>query len=144
VQAFYHELVVTHNEKLAASGATPRTTSPTSPSSLSLPDAAAGGSDAGMGININAPGGAVTPPPMSSSARRNVISLGDSVHERMALQRVTAAMGPDVRTKSVKFVERPSVEQLKRQVDLIHSCFADICRHDGSLDLMLTIQLLYN
>lgn len=73
---------------------------------------------------------------------RNVISLGDSVHERSALHKVTAGM-PRTLTKSVKFVERPTVEQLKRQVDLVHSCFEDIVNHKGSLDLMLTIQLLY-
>jgi hypothetical protein len=71
-----------------------------------------------------------------------VISLGDSVHERAALHKVTSGM-PRTLTKSVKFVERPTVEQLKRQVDLVHSCFEDIVNHKGSLDLMLTIQLLY-
>ena len=49
----------------------------------------------------------------------------------------------NARTKSIKFVERPTVEQLKRQVDLVSSCFDEIFRHNGSLDLMLTIQLLY-
>lgn len=81
-------------------------------------------------------GGLATP-------RRNILSFGDSIHERAAIHKVTATMGPAVRTKSIKFVERPTVEQLKRQVDLVLSCFEDICRHNGSLDLMLTIQLLY-
>lgn len=53
-------------------------------------------------------------------------------------------MGPYARVKSIKFVERPTVEQLKRQVDLVTNCFEEITRHNGSLDLMLTIQLLYN
>lgn len=53
-------------------------------------------------------------------------------------------MGSHTRTKSIKFVERPTLEQLKRQVDLVTSCFEEIARHNGSLDLMLTIQLLYN
>jgi len=75
--------------------------------------------------------------------RKNILSFGDSVHERAAVHRVTSNMGPTTRTKSVKFVERPTVEQLKRQVDLVSSCLDEICRHDGHLDLMLTIQLLY-
>jgi len=78
-----------------------------------------------------------------ATPRRNILSFGDSVHERAAVHKVSATMGPMVRTKSIKFVERPTVEQLKRQVDLVLSCFEDLCRHDGSLDLMLTIQLLY-
>jgi hypothetical protein len=78
------------------------------------------------------------------TAKRNIISFGDSVHERTAIHKVTAGMGPTTRTKSVKFVERPTVEQLKRQVDLVHHCIEDICRHNGCLDLMLTIQVLYN
>jgi hypothetical protein len=74
---------------------------------------------------------------------KNVLSFGDSVHERHALHKVTSSL-TNVVTKSVKFVERPSIEQLKRQVDLVHSCLDDITAHRGDLDLMLTIQLLYN
>lgn len=75
--------------------------------------------------------------------KANILSFGDSIHERAAIHKVTANMGPLTRTKSIKFVERPTVEQLKRQVDLVASCFDEICGYNGSLDLMLTIQLLY-
>lgn len=74
---------------------------------------------------------------------KNVLSFGDSIHERDAVHRVAGAM-PDTWSKSVKFVERPTIEQLKRQVELVSSCFDYICGHGGDLDLMLTIQLLYN
>lgn len=43
------------------------------------------------------------------------------------------------RTKSVKFAERPSVEQLRRQVELVSNCFHYIHTHDGDLDLQLTV-----
>ena len=86
---------------------------------------------------------AVTSGGIAQPPRRNILSFGDSIHERAAIHTVTATMGPSVRTKSIKFVERPTVEQLKRQVDLVLSCFEDICAHNGCLDLMLTIQLLY-
>ena len=76
------------------------------------------------------------------AAIRNILSFGDSIHERLAIHKVTSTMR-NARTKSIKFVERPTVEQLKRQVDLVSSCFDEIFRHNGSLDLMLTIQLLY-
>lgn len=77
-----------------------------------------------------------------SDMSKNVVSLGDSIHERAAVQKVCASMSKAI-TKSVKFVERPTVEQLKRQVDLVTTCFQDIVGHKGHLDLMLTIQLLY-
>jgi hypothetical protein len=141
--------------------------------------------------------------------RRNLISFGDSIHERAAIQKVTqnmelalrkgsfgggdphamsvvtppaggaagmpghhfggsaaggspphgssssgalSSMGglapgggaPRVLTKSVKFVERPTLEQLKRQLDLVHSCLGEVVGHAGNLDLMLTISLLFN
>lgn len=77
-----------------------------------------------------------------SSVIRNVLSFGDSIHERHAVHRVTSGV-PNTRTKSIKFVERPTAEQLKRQVDLVRGCISDVVSHSGDLDLMLTIQLLY-
>jgi len=77
-------------------------------------------------------------------SHKNVLSFGDSIHERAAIHKVTANMGPLTRTKSIKLVERPTVEQLKRQLDMVISCFEDIWRHQDNLDLMLTIQLLYS
>lgn len=71
-----------------------------------------------------------------SNSRRNVISLGDSAHERQALIRVAQDL-PNCRTKSLKFMERPDVEQLKRQHQLVTGCFNDVVKHDGNLDLCI-------
>lgn len=68
--------------------------------------------------------------------RKNVISFGDSAHEREALIRVTERM-PNCCTKSLKFVERPEVEQLRKEHELISGCFRDIVNHDGNLDLCI-------
>merc|ERR1719331_1923557 len=57
--------------------------------------------------------------------RKNVISFGDSAHEREALIRVTEHL-PSCRTKSLKFVERPEVEQLVKEHELISGCFKHI------------------
>jgi hypothetical protein len=73
---------------------------------------------------------------------RSVISFGDSVHERDAVRKVTANLGSTF-TKSVKFVERPNLEQLRREVDLVRNCLDYICGCRSDLDLMLTIQLLF-
>jgi hypothetical protein len=68
--------------------------------------------------------------------RKNVISFGDSVHEREAVIRVTGLF-PNCCTKSLKFVERPEVEHLCKEHELISGCFRDIVNHDGNLDLCI-------
>jgi hypothetical protein len=68
------------------------------------------------------------------SSRKNILSFGDSVHERAALHKVARHIGV-ARAKSIKFVEYPTAEQLTRQVDLVASCLGEICRHDTNLDL---------
>jgi hypothetical protein len=70
--------------------------------------------------------------------QRNVLSFGDSHYEREAVHAVTQGL-PNTFTKSVKFTERPSLDQLRRQIDLVTSCFDSIHTHDGNLDLQLTI-----
>mmetsp|Transcript_58186 Transcript_58186/g.165443 ORF Transcript_58186/g.165443 Transcript_58186/m.165443 type:complete len:250 (-) Transcript_58186:79-828(-) len=74
--------------------------------------------------------------PSTASRRKNVISFGDSAHEREALIRVTEHM-QNCRTKSLKFVERPEVEQLLKEHELISGCFRHIVNHDGNLDLCI-------
>jgi hypothetical protein len=69
---------------------------------------------------------------------KHVISFGDSHVEREAVRAVTRGF-PNTRTKSVKFAERPSLEQLRRQLELVASCFAYIHSHAGDLDLQLTV-----
>lgn len=68
--------------------------------------------------------------------RKNVISFGDSAHEREALIRVTERMHMCC-TKSLKFVERPEVEQLIKEHELISGCFKHIVHHVGNLDLCI-------
>ena len=90
------------------------------------------------------PGGSPKASAGTPGGPRNILSFGDSIHERCAIHKVTAALGQGcVRTKSIKFVERPTVEQLKRQVDLVTSCFDSLVSHGESLDLMLTIHLAW-
>lgn len=69
---------------------------------------------------------------------KNIISFGDSFVEREAVRLVTRGFS-NISTKSVKFHEKPSMEQLRRQLELITNCFQYIHSHDGDLDLQLTI-----
>lgn len=68
--------------------------------------------------------------------RKNVFSLGDSIHEREALLRATAS-SPNCRSKSLKFVERPDISQILKQHELIVSSFEQMIHYDGTLDLCL-------
>jgi len=73
-----------------------------------------------------------------SKKEKNILSFGDSHVEREAVRAVTRGF-PNTRTKSVKFAERPTLEQLRRQIDLVANCFSYIHNHDGDLDLQLTV-----
>eukprot|EP00930_Biecheleria_cincta_P100239 TRINITY_DN91872_c0_g1_i1.p1 TRINITY_DN91872_c0_g1~~TRINITY_DN91872_c0_g1_i1.p1 ORF type:complete len:261 (-),score=54.68 TRINITY_DN91872_c0_g1_i1:55-804(-) len=70
--------------------------------------------------------------------RKNVLSFGDSGHEREAVINATANM-PDTRTKSLKFIDRPGVEELRKQHALIVKCMKQIVHHDGNLDLCIRL-----
>jgi len=73
---------------------------------------------------------------------KNILSLGDSHVEREAVKiaaQIISDPSSGLRTKSIKFTERPSVEQLNRQLELVHSCFASLQSYEGDLDLMLQI-----
>jgi len=110
---------------------TPPTTSSSSSSgsggAAGMPYAGA----AAAGGGGSAPG--ASPPHGGSSSSGALSAMGGQ-----------AAAGPRVLVKSVKFVERPTLEQLKRQLDLVHSCLGEVVGHAGNLDLMLTISLLFN
>jgi len=71
---------------------------------------------------------------------KNILSFGDSHVEREAVRAVTRGF-PNTKTKSVKFAERPSMEQLRRQIELVTNCFQYIHNHDGDLDLQLTVTI---
>jgi len=75
--------------------------------------------------------------------QKNILSFGDSHVEREAVRAVTRGF-PNTKTKSVKFAERPSMEQLRRQIELVTNCFQYIHNHDGDLDLQLTVTINQN
>jgi len=72
--------------------------------------------------------------------KRNIVSFGDSHVEREAIRAVTRGV-LGWRCKSVKFAERPTVEQLRRQLELVTNCFHYIATHPADLDLQLTVTL---
>ncbi|CAK9085658.1 Hypothetical protein SCF082_LOCUS40563 [Durusdinium trenchii] len=73
------------------------------------------------------------------SRRRNILSFGDSGHEREALIQATANMR-NTRTKSMKFLDRPGVQELRKQHSIMVKCLSQIVHHDGNLDLCLQLR----
>jgi len=70
------------------------------------------------------------------SGLRNVICLGDSMHEHAALFLVARGL-PQVRAKSLKFLAFPEVAQLIEQHELLIECLDDVVDHDGDLNLQV-------
>jgi len=74
---------------------------------------------------------------------KNVLSFGDSHAEREAIRLVTKGL-PNTRTKSIKFAERPTIEQLQRQLELVSNCFLYISSHEDDLDLCMSLSVTPN
>jgi len=70
------------------------------------------------------------------TVRKNILSIGDSSHERAALVGATASL-PNCRIKSLKFVERPSIDQLCKEHFLLGNCLRKVVHHEGNLDLCI-------
>lgn len=77
----------------------------------------------------------------TDETRKNVLSLGDSLAERHAVHTASKLL-KNVCTKSVKFVEMPTVVQLKMQLEFVLKCWNYIHNHSEDLDLMLTISII--
>lgn len=73
---------------------------------------------------------------IAAEQRKHVISFGDSAHEREALIRVTERL-PNCCMKSLKFVERPTVEQLSKEHQLLTTMFSHIAHYHRNLDLCI-------
>lgn len=70
----------------------------------------------------------------SLGKKLNVISIGDSNLEREALMLVNTK--PSL-TKAVKMAERPSLSQLRREIDLLVGSFQQVLVHPEDLDLSI-------
>jgi len=77
---------------------------------------------------------------------KNIISIGDAPHEKEALHRVVSLApggpGKRCRSKSVKFVLRPSIEQITRELQMLRESLREIVLHDDDLDLHFSAEAL--
>jgi len=69
---------------------------------------------------------------------KNVISVGDSVFERDATRAVISQRPSKLRrcrTKTAKMLDEPTIEELIRQVKVLHDGISLIVNYDGNLDI---------
>mmetsp|Transcript_15813 Transcript_15813/g.29217 ORF Transcript_15813/g.29217 Transcript_15813/m.29217 type:complete len:239 (-) Transcript_15813:302-1018(-) len=72
---------------------------------------------------------------LSKGALREIISFGDSNEERTAVKIAAGQLGAV--SKSIKFCDLPSPEQLVRQLETLTGWLAWVVGHGAELDLML-------
>lgn len=70
---------------------------------------------------------------------KNLLSFGDSMEERTAVQ-IAAGHLQGARAKSVKFLDAPSPRELHQQIEVVTDCLEWIWRHNGALDVVLTLE----
>lgn len=71
----------------------------------------------------------------SFSIPGQVVSIGDSAHEREALFRVHADHSVKFSPKSLKFMDSPTITDLERQHEVLHSNFTSILNDKAGGDL---------
>lgn len=72
----------------------------------------------------------------STGGLRNVVSIGDSSDERQALIGATEDFS-ECSVKCIKFAERPEINQLLQQHEVIGDCLQHIVQYDGNLDMCI-------
>ena len=75
--------------------------------------------------------------PAGNNRKCQVVSLGDSGHEREAILKVCQEYRNEVICKSLKFMERPDLDSLRKQHVLIQECLGEILTHKDHLDLCI-------
>jgi len=71
-----------------------------------------------------------------AAPQRNIISIGDSLHEREALIRVTDRF-PNSWAKALKLMEKPSAEEFLKEHEVLCGVLGDIVNHMGNLDVSI-------
>jgi hypothetical protein len=74
--------------------------------------------------------------PSEGNFEIEVISIGDAQHERQALLHITEEHDVRFVPKSIKLIERPTVDELKQQHEVMLSKLTLLLTADSSLDMM--------
>lgn len=73
----------------------------------------------------------------SPSVVKNVLSLGDSLHERAALRTLK---GDNTYAKNIKFMDTPTPELALKQLRFIEHFMQQLVEHKADLDLMIDLR----
>ncbi|KAK8793288.1 hypothetical protein WA158_004647 [Blastocystis sp. Blastoise] len=71
------------------------------------------------------------------NASFSIISIGDSTHERNALNNMKSLFHIHGYLKSIKFIDNPSLFQLRRELDYVYTTFRSIIEKPSDLDILL-------
>lgn len=69
---------------------------------------------------------------------KNIVSVGDSIYERDALRHVISGRPTKTRrcrTKTAKMLDEPTIEELIKQIKVVHDGISAIVQYDGNLDI---------
>jgi len=77
----------------------------------------------------------------SKRRRREIISFGDSMDERKAVK--IAAYQLNASSKSIKFIQRPSLVQIIGQLSIVNSQLNFICSNEKNIDVKISEPLAY-
>jgi len=72
---------------------------------------------------------------------KNILAVGDAPYEHEALMRVVE-MAPHCRSKSVRFMITPSIDQLTFQIRALRETLEKVVTHDGDLDIQIPVDVL--
>eukprot|EP00644_Phytophthora_capsici_P013992 jgi/Phyca11/98579/e_gw1.3.924.1 len=70
--------------------------------------------------------------------RTDLISIGDARFEQKACVRMELKAGDFVRSKTIKFLDQPTLEELLEQLQMVYKMFDPMCQYDCGLHLCVS------
>mmetsp|Transcript_15133 Transcript_15133/g.32632 ORF Transcript_15133/g.32632 Transcript_15133/m.32632 type:complete len:454 (-) Transcript_15133:462-1823(-) len=82
-----------------------------------------------------------------NASLKNVIVVGDAEYEHDALKFVTKLAAPEItaqfRTKSIRFLQKPTVKQLCYQTKSLYEILYLVVAHNGDLDVQIPLDVMH-
>lgn len=79
---------------------------------------------------------------MKEDAKWDEVKKEEVITPRSGAQQQATKANGSILTKSLKFADRPSIEVLCRQIEVVTTSLPQLYAHDGNLDLKLTVEAL--
>ncbi len=78
----------------------------------------------------------------SNNSILNILSLGDQINDRDCLFFASSPHQHIINAKSIKFISKPSVDLLYKQIQFVHSHLISILDYNNNLDIMIELTSL--